>query len=370
MATATKKQEQGERQGGDLPEQSAPDLTQLPQSSGGAQRRKAPSARSRSRRGRDEQKPGGLKNFSGGQLARGLGWFSIGLGLAEVLAPRGVAKIAGVRGNTGLIRLFGLREMASGIGIFAQGRRPTAAVWSRVAGDALDLAALGAAFASPNSRKGRVAFATANVLAVTALDVICGRQLSSSDSAAAGGANQVKKSLIINRSPEELYQFWHDFENLPRFMLHLESVRVTGEGHSHWVAKAPAGTTVEWDAEITEDRPGELIAWRSLEGADVENSGSVHFKGAPGGRGTIVRVEMEYNPPGGRIGGLVAKLTGDDPGRQAQEALRCFKQLMEAGEVIISEGTVYDNGLLTQRPARPPAGEELRQQGRAAGRRG
>jgi uncharacterized membrane protein len=302
-----------------------------------------------------------LKNISAEQLARGLGWFSLGLGLAEVLAPRGVARIAGVRGkHTGLIRLFGLREIASGISIFMQGKRPTAAIWSRVAGDALDLAALGVAFASPDSSKGRVAFATANVLGVTALDVICAQQLSSNGTTE-GGTTEVRKSIIINRPPEELYRFWRDLENLPRFMTHLESVRTTGDNRSHWVAKAPAGTSVEWDAEITEDRPGELIAWRSLEGADVDNSGSVHFERATGGRGTIVRVEMEYDPPGGVIGAAVARLFGEEPGQQAHEALRCFKQVMEAGEVIVSEGTVWDNGLLTQRPAQPPTSDELEQ---------
>jgi uncharacterized membrane protein len=305
-----------------------------------------------------------LTNINAEGLARGLGWFSLGLGLAELLAPRGVARIAGVRGNhTGLIRLFGLREIASGIAIFMQGRRPAAAVWSRVAGDALDLAALGAAFTSPDSRKGRVAFATANVLAVTALDAICAQQLSNNNGTARGGATQVKKSIIINRSPEELYQFWRDFENLPRFMNHLESVRVLDGKRSHWVAKAPAGTSVEWDAEITEDRPGELIAWRSLEGSEVDNSGSVRFESAPGDRGTIVKVEIAYNPPGGVIGEWIARLTGDDPEQQSQEALRCFKQVMETGEVIISDGTVWDNGLLTQRPAQPVSGEEIKQQG-------
>jgi uncharacterized membrane protein len=171
----------------------------------------------------------------------------------------------------------------------------------------------------------------------------------------------VRKSIIINRSPEELYQYWRDLENLPRFMQHLESVRVTGDGRSHWVAKAPAGTSVEWDAEITEDRPNERIAWRSLEGADVDNSGSVEFRPAPGNRGTIVRVEIEYNPPGGAIGALVAKLFGEEPGQQAQEDLRCFKQVMETGEVVLSDGTYRDNGLLTQRPAQPVSSEELGQ---------
>ncbi|HEV2705838.1 MAG TPA: SRPBCC family protein [Pyrinomonadaceae bacterium] len=354
MATATKKQAQGGQRQGNAGQQSAqsssPDSRQTGQTTDGT----LPAIRHHA------GQSGGLMNINAEQLARGLGWFSIGLGLAELLAPRGIAKVAGVRGHTGLIRLFGLREIFHGIGIFSQGRRPAAAVWARVAGDALDLAALGGAFASPRSDKARVAFATANVLAVTALDVICAQQLSSGNSdSTAGGGTTVRKSLIINRSPEELYSYWRNFENLPRFMHHLESVRVTGEGRSHWVAKAPAGSSVEWDAEIVEDRPNELISWRSLEGADVDNSGSVRFETAPGGRGTIVRVEMQYNPPGGVIGAVVAKLFGEEPGQQAQESLRCFKQVMETGEVVLSEGTVWDNGYLTQRPAQPPSGAEL-----------
>lgn len=315
-----------------------------------------------------------LEGVDAEKLARGLGWFSIGLGLAEVLAPGGIAKITGVsKKNTGLIRLFGLREIASGIGIFSQGRRPTEAVWSRVVGDALDLACLGAAFASPKNNKGKLAFATANVLAVTALDVLCAQQLSSGEGEGAGeggrarkGTTQVKNSLIINRPQEELYRYWRNFENLPEIMHHLESVKVKGDGRSHWVAKAPAGTSVEWDAEVTEDRTNELIAWRSLEGSDVENSGSVRFEPAPGNRGTIVKVEINYTPPGGALGSLVAKLFGEEPGQQAQESLRTFKQLMETGEVVVSDGTYWDNGLLTQRPAQPVSREERESSGRSA----
>ncbi len=106
---------------------------------------------------------------------------------------------------------------------------------------------------------------------------------------------EVKKAITVNRSREELYQFWHDFANLPRFMEHLTSVQVTGEKQSHWTAKAPAGTAVEWDAEVVEDRPNELIAWRSLAGASVDNAGTVRFATAPGGRGTEVRVELRYD---------------------------------------------------------------------------
>jgi uncharacterized membrane protein len=303
----------------------------------------------------DGERQSMMKYVDGEQLARGLGWFSIGLGLAEVLAPRGVAKVAGMRGNTALIRLFGLREIASGVAIFAQGKRPAGALWSRVVGDALDLACLGAAYASPDNDKGRLTFATANVLAVTALDVLCAQQLSADGGGGEKmerGAIPVNKSIVVNASPEELYQFWHDFENLPRFMRHLESVKVEGE-RSHWVAKGPAGLTVEWDAIVTEDRPAELIAWRSLEGSEVQNSGSVRFERAPGGRGTVVHVEIDYSPPGGAVGALVAKLFGEEPEGQLQTDLRRFKQVVETGEVVISDATLTGEGYTEQRPAQP-----------------
>jgi len=294
-------------------------------------------------------------------LARGLGWFSIGLGLAEILAPRGVAKVAGARrGNTTLVRLLGLREVAHGVAILTQGQRPAAAVWSRVAGDALDLACLAGVFATPGTNKGLTAFATANVLGVTALDVLCAQLLSEGPAATAGaGPVRAVTTLVINRPARELYDHWRDFENLPAFMHHLESVRVTGEGRSHWVAKAPAGMSVAWDAEITEDRPGERIAWRSLPGADVENSGAVSFEEAVGGRGTIVRVELNYSPPGGPLGKWAARLFGEEPEQQALSDLRRFKQLMETGEVVLSDGSLEGTGVTEQRPAQPAEGAAL-----------
>jgi uncharacterized membrane protein len=149
---------------------------------------------------------------------------------------------------------------------------------------------------------------------------------------------KVEKSITINKSPEELYRFWRNFENLPRFMDHLESVQVTGGNRSHWVAKAPAGKTVEWDAEIYNEKENELIAWRSLEGADVDNAGSVRFQPAPGGRGTEVKVVLKYDPPGGVIGATIAKLFGEEPSQQIEEDLRRFKQVMETGEITTTTG--------------------------------
>jgi len=161
---------------------------------------------------------------------------------------------------------------------------------------------------------------------VTALDLICSLQLSRRAVAAKRtGAIRVAEAITISRSPEELYRFWRDSHNLPRFMKHLESVQATGDKRSHWVAKAPAGTTVEWDAEITQDRPNELIAWRSLDGGDVDNVGSVRFERAPGGRGTVVKVSMRYSPPAGAIGAGVARLFGEAPEWQIKDDLRRLK---------------------------------------------
>jgi len=148
----------------------------------------------------------------------------------------------------------------------------------------------------------------------------------------------VEKSLTINRPAEDLYRFWRDFANLPRFMKHLDTVSTNGERRSHWEATGPAGTKVKWDAEITEDRPNELIAWRSLEGADVDNSGMVRFEPATGGRGTVVRVVLDYNPPAGALGAAVAKLFGEAPQQQIEGDLRRFKNIMEAGEIPTTTG--------------------------------
>jgi len=148
----------------------------------------------------------------------------------------------------------------------------------------------------------------------------------------------VEEAVTIQRPREEVYQFWRNFENLPRFMDHLKSVEVLDDRTSRWVAKAPAGYGVEWTAEIINEEPGSLIAWRSLLGADVDNRGAVRFRDAPQGRGTEVKVTLEYIPPAGRLGAAIAGLFGEDPRRQIRDDLRRLRQILETGEVPTTRG--------------------------------
>jgi uncharacterized membrane protein len=157
-------------------------------------------------------------------------------------------------------------------------------------------------------------------------------------SIAAGQGVKVESSLTINRSPEELYRFWRNLGNLPRFMHNLESVHSMGGNRSHWVAQGPMGSRVEWDAEILTDRPSETISWRSLPGSQVATAGSVHFTRAPGDRGTEVKVSLKYDPPGGKVGAAVAFLFGKSPEWEVREDLRRFKRLLETGEVPTTAG--------------------------------
>jgi uncharacterized membrane protein len=149
---------------------------------------------------------------------------------------------------------------------------------------------------------------------------------------------RVDKAITIARPRREVYEFWRSVSNLPRFMKNVKSVVQIGGNRSHWVAEAPAGRTVEWDAVIHNELENELIAWRSLPGADVDHAGSVWFKDAPGGRGTEISVELQYNPPAGALGAIFASLWGKEPGQQIQEDLHRLKALLEAGEVLTVEG--------------------------------
>jgi uncharacterized membrane protein len=148
----------------------------------------------------------------------------------------------------------------------------------------------------------------------------------------------VRSSFTINRSPEECYQFWHNFENLPRFMKHVASVQKLDDRRWRWSVRAPMGRTVSWDAEVINDKPNELIAWRTIGRSDVDNAGSVQFRPAPANRGTEVTAEINYEPPAAAAGRSLAWLLGQSPDGKIEDDLRRFKQVMEAGEVATVEG--------------------------------
>lgn len=288
--------------------------------------------------------------------SRLLGLFSLALGISELALPERVAELIGIEDSAlrrNLLRALGTREVLSGLGILA---KPESAgpVWTRVAGDAMDLALLGAAMTDSPKRPGRLAAATGAVLGIAALDVFSAARLSRKRSIQKWVLPiHVTKSITINRSPEVVYGFWRDLENLPRFMAHLESVR-EDSGGSVWRARGPAGTTIEWPAEITLDRPNEAIAWRSLEGAMVANRGVVRFKPGPAGQGTEVHVELKYDPPAGALGAAIAKLFGEEPASQIAGDLRRLKQVLETGSVVHSDASIHRG----THPARPPTDGE------------
>ena len=303
------------------------------------------------------------------RTARILGLVSTGLGVAMLWDPKGVARASGVDDSTtalSVIPLVGARELLHALPLLAG--RPGWA-WTRVVGDAMDLTAMGIALSNRTGDRGRrLRNAIAAVAGLAALDLLTAARCRRSGRRSAARellpgsvpwkrAVDVSATTTVNKAPEVVYRYWHDFSHLPEFMAHLREVRTLGGGARwHWVAEAPGKLSVEWDAEVVEDSPGELIRWRSLPGADIENAGSVEFRPAPGGRGTEVRVRLAYAQPGGRLGKVVAGLFGESPEQQVRDDLTRFKQVLETGQVLRSEGTPHGlqaGRLAAQRPAAP-----------------
>jgi uncharacterized membrane protein len=153
----------------------------------------------------------------------------------------------------------------------------------------------------------------------------------------------VQRSVTIDRPAREIYDYWRRFETLPRFMQHLVSVREISPGRTRWVARAPFGRTVVWEAEITAEQPGELLAWRSLPGPQITNAGTVRFTELRRDRGTVVEMTLEYVPPAGPLGAAVAQLAGEEPHKQVADALLHPKELLEAGEIATTAGQPTGN---------------------------
>jgi len=147
---------------------------------------------------------------------------------------------------------------------------------------------------------------------------------------------KLKKAVTVNSPPERLYRYWRDLKNLPGLSDNLLSVDMIDKTRSHWTLRVPGGLSLQWDAEITVDRENEMVGWRSLDGADLDNAGYVRFEKATGGRGTVVRVALQYNPPAGKVGSALSTLFGEKPSSLIEEALRKFKQMMETGEIPVA----------------------------------
>ncbi len=309
-------------------------------------------------------RPRGHSAWSGATQRDGLGtflgWFSVGLGALELCAPRTVARAIGVEPTpkwNGLLQLYGVREIATGAGIL---RNPRSKEWvgMRIGGDVLDLMTLGVAITQAR-QPGRAWLASAVVMGATMLDILGSERLAEKRKAptvarAVAPHPYVLRSITVGRMVDEVFSFWKDFANFPRFMQHVESVEILGGGRSRWRATGPAGTRAEWTAEVVEQRENELIAWRSVDASELYNAGRVSFRPAPRDSGTVVTVEMEYAPPGGRIGAALLKLFRKEPGQQVIDDLRRFKQVMETGEVLYSDASAQ-SGIAS---ARPPEGAQ------------
>ncbi|MCP2347570.1 SRPBCC family protein [Nonomuraea roseoviolacea] len=291
------------------------------------------------------------------RFARALGWTSLMLGTAHLAAPKAVARLCGVDdapGATTVARLVGGRELLHAA-LLLGAKNPAQWAWTRVAGDTMDLGVLGRAAANrTGTRRARALAALGVVAGIAALDAACARR----GTAKAKGPLQVRASITINKPREEVYRFWRDLENLPSFMIHLDSVRTLDQRRSHWKANGPI-VRLEWEAEIIDERAGDLIAWRSVPGTGISTAGLVSFTEGPGGRGTVVDVSLEYGAPGRKLAAAVARMFGEHPEQQVRDDLRRFKQVMETGEVVRSEGSPEGHRALRQlrqRPAQPIGG--------------
>lgn len=266
----------------------------------------------------------------GSATGRALGWFSLGLGLAQILAPRATARAIGVPGRGALMRAVGLRELACGLGLLA---RPTSPLWRwvRVAGDAMDLVLLGAAARSGRGDERRIAAAASAAAGVAAVDVVAGL------GAEPDGREEPESRAVVtvDRPVDEIYRAWRTPDEHARFMSFVDEVRSLSDTRWRWTARVPGGKTVAWETEIVEDVPNERIAWRSLPGQFVSTAGRAWFLPAPGGRGTIVHVEMDAQAPGGAVGGLAAKVFARI---KLKRDLQRFKQRTETGEVAVAGG--------------------------------
>jgi uncharacterized membrane protein len=303
------------------------------------------------------------------RLVIALGWASAIAGARLVLAPTAAVEAIGTAdapGHRRVTELAGARNLAVAAGLLL--RSSPAWLWARVGGDLLDMTLLGwgaqrsgvlrrISGKIDRSRATRVGVAAAALAGLTGIDLYAAMTRSRPTTAL-----RLTSSVTVAVPALQAYELWRLFERLPAFLTHIDEIRVTGPDTSHWRASAPFGAPVEWDAQIVDDVPGERLAWLSIAGGAVANAGDVAFSPAPGGRGTEIHVTLYYRTSGARAAAALARYFGERPARQLDDELRRFKQIVETGEVVRSEGAPggkYARGDFPQHPARPLSRDEL-----------
>jgi uncharacterized membrane protein len=277
--------------------------------------------------------------------AVGIGVASVALGVAKLVAPRALARLVGAPAGSregGLVQALGVREVVTGLGLLAS-RSPVPWLWSRVVGDALELALLGAVAGAGRGDRRRAGAALGALAGVAAFDVACAV---AATRARRREAAPVRRSVTIARARTDVYRFWRDFANVPAFMADIELVEILDDGRSRWSAHGPTGPVVSWEVQVDEARPGELLRWSSVEGAqsDVRAEGVVRFADTPDGRGTEVALTLAYGLPDDapeRAAAFIDRAT--EPGRLEAHLARS-KELLETGRLASGAGVARRGG--------------------------
>jgi uncharacterized membrane protein len=282
-------------------------LTSSPtKSTASASQRSGRAATAPAQAGASHQVSARRRHVGRSSAARTLGWLSVGLGIAQLLAPRRLARLIGV---------------------------------------------------SDGRRAQRLMRATGAVTAVAGITLL--RRSAQRQTAADKARQPVRRSITVAHPVADVYRFWRDFQNLPKFMVHLDTVETLDATHSYWRARSVAGKTFEWNAEVVEERENELIRWRTMGDSQVAHGGVVRFLSAPGGRGTEIHVEFSYDPPGGVFGRAVALAVGQEPSQQVEGDLRRLKAVLETGEIVESDASIHRG----RHPARPSVMPKVRKHG-------
>lgn len=284
------------------------------------------------------------------RLGRGVGWMSLGLAAAQLIAPHALLRLIGIgpsRRAAAVVRLLGVTKLGVGLGVLLAPRRPLPLA-VRTAHDVIDLGLAGLAGRNLSSSRR-----LAGALAIGGVGVLNGVAARRAQKTFGGEAPTVMYAVTINKPPAEVYAFFRRFERLPSFMDYLEEVRELDDRRSRWVARLPGGRPITWEARIVDDIPGELIAWEALEGSRLDTRGRITFARAPGSDLTEVRVEMQLGPRG-HASSLLAKAFAKP---ELKGDLRRLKQVLETGEVLVSDASAHTG----KHPAQPdPEGLHLR----------